>query len=454
MNETRTPAASPWALAALSAGAAAIHFGVMPGHFGASLAHGVFFAFIGWAQLAWAAAVLTRRGAGQDVLLTGAFFNLAVLVIWLVGTTAGFPLEPGAWTPQPIQAPDLLCAGLEVMLVTGSLALAAHRTPPAITVPPPEVRTAGDLGAPGADPAEDGSAGDEPAGKKPAGEEPAGDDPAGDKPAGDEPAGDEPAGDEPVVTGPASAGLFRAVLSWAGRPMVRRVGVAALSVLVAAAVGASFTPSVASSVSAALAKSASDTGSSDGHHHHHHGPAVENRPPGNAEAQNAEGQAAEPGNTEQSTAQAQAAAANALLEVTRREVPGRWPTVGDAEKDGYENWTEADGVRRLAKPELLDDGVALDPTRPEALIYHERPDGSSTLLGVIYIMPPGLPAPVIGGPLTPWRQRPAPCPAKACTSAPETSYMLYVWLVDYPTGPFGDATDADLKTVVERLAGD
>lgn len=412
MNDTRTPAASPWALAALSAGAAAIHFGVMPGHFGASLAHGVFFAFVGWAQLAWAAAVLTRRGAGQDVLLTGAFFNLAVLLIWLVGTTAGFPLDPGAWTPQPVQAPDLLSAALEVMLIAGSLVLAERRTPPGIAAPQRVAQTAEASGPPGTAPVEDG------------------------------PAGEEPAADEPVAPRPAPAGLFRAVLSWTGRPVIRRVGVAALSGLVAAAVGASFTPSVAVSVSAALAKSASDTGSSLGHHHHH-GPAAGGQPDaGNAAAGNADGP----------TAEAQAAAANALLEVTRREVPGRWPAVGDAEKDGYESWTEVEGVRQLAKPELLGDGVALDPTRPEALIYYERPDGSSTLLGVVYIMPPGLPAPVIGGPLTPWQQRPAPCPASSCESAPGMSNMLYVWLVDYPTGPFGDVTGADLKTVVDRLA--
>ncbi|WP_433497449.1 hypothetical protein ACQP1K_21190 [Sphaerimonospora sp. CA-214678] len=438
MNDTRTPAASPWALAALSAGAAAIHFGVMPGHFGASLVHGVFFAFVGWAQLAWAAAVLTRRGTGQDVLLTGAFFNLAVLLIWLVGTTAGFPLDPGAWTPQPAQAPDLLCAALEVMLIAGALVLAEHRTPPGITAPPPGARPAAAevSGPPGAE-----SAKGEPAEEKPAGE--------------------ERAADGPVETRPAPVVLFRAVLSWAGRPAVRRVGVAALSALVAVAVGASFTPSVAVSVSAALAKSASDTGSPPIDHHHHHGPAAtapdaqaaEGRTDaGNTETGNTETGDAEAGNVEAPTAEAQAAAANALLEVTRREVPERWPTVAEAEKDGYENWTEAEGVRQLAKPELLGDGVALDPTRPEALIYHERPDGSSTLLGVVYMMPPGLPAPVIGGPLTPWQQRPAPCPAGSCESAPGMSNMLYVWLVDYPTGPFGDATGADLKAVVERLA--
>ncbi|WP_446746288.1 hypothetical protein [Sphaerimonospora cavernae] len=400
MNDTRISAASPSAptLAALSAGAAAIHFGVMPGHFSASLVHGVFFAFVGWAQLAWAAAALTGRGAGQNVLLTGAFFNLAVLVIWLVGTTAGLPFGPSAWTPQPAQAPDLLCATLEVMLIAGSLVLAERRTPPGTV--PSETPSSGTPSS------------------------------------GTPPSGTLPSGTLPSGTGPAAvlswAVLSWAVLSWAGRPWVRRLSVATLSGLVAAGVAASFTPSIAASVSTALAESASSTSPADPHlGHHHHGTAAA---------------ASDTQNTD-----AQAGAANALLEVTRREATKRWPTERDAEKDGYESWTEGEGVRQLAKPALLDDGAVLDPARPEALVYYEKPDGSSTLLGVVYIMPPGLPGPAVAGPLTPWQPYPVPCPASSCTSPQGMSDMLRVWLVDYPGGPFADATGASLKTAIDQL---
>ncbi|GIH68797.1 hypothetical protein [Sphaerimonospora thailandensis] len=408
MNDTRIPAASPSAptpaLAALSAGAAAIHFGVMPGHFSASLAHGVFFAFVGWAQLAWAAAALTGRGAGQNVLLTGAFFNLAVLVIWLVGTTAGLPFGPGAWTPQPAQAPDLLCATLELMLIAGSLVLAERRTPPG-TVPSEPL-------------------------------------PSGALPSGAPPSGTGPAEDEPAHAGPFPAVLSWPVLSWVGRPWVRRLSVATLSGLVAVGVAASFTPSIAASVSTALAESASSTSPADprlGHHHHGTAAAA-------PDAQNAGDQ-----NTGAQNTGAQAAVANALLEVTRREATKRWPTARDAEKDGYESWTEGEGVRQLAKPALLDDGAALDPARPEALVYYEKPDGSSTLLGVVYIMPPGLPGPAVAGPLTPWQPYPVPCPASSCTGPQGMSDMLRVWLVDYPGGPFADATGAGLKSAIDQL---
>jgi hypothetical protein len=63
---TTPPTARPYilgALAALSVGAAAIHFAVIFEHFGESMLYGVFFLVIAWAQLIWAALVLWwRRG--------------------------------------------------------------------------------------------------------------------------------------------------------------------------------------------------------------------------------------------------------------------------------------------------------------------------------------------------------------------------------------------------------
>jgi hypothetical protein len=47
-------------LAALSAGAAAIHFAVVFEHFNAYVLYGVFFLIIAWAQMIWAAVELWR----------------------------------------------------------------------------------------------------------------------------------------------------------------------------------------------------------------------------------------------------------------------------------------------------------------------------------------------------------------------------------------------------------
>lgn len=391
MSDTRTPTASPLALAVLSAGAAAIHFGAMSSHFGRSLTHGVFFAVVGWAQLAWAAAVLARagRGAGQKLLLAGAFFNLAVLTIWLVGTTAGLPFGPGAWLPQPITAPDLVGALLEIILIAGTLVRAERETPWGTEAAPAATAS-------------------------------------------------------PGRAGPVRGGTVRAVLSRARRPLARRLGVATLSGLVTVAVVASFTPSIATSVSTTLAAWATDNSDAQAghdhhhHHHHHHGAA----------GSNAGSLIGDPG-TE--ATEAQIAAANELVRVALDEVPKRWPTARDAEEDGYQTWTNASGVRQLAKPELIDDGVILDPTRPEALIYHDKPDGSSVLLGVVYIMPPDLPAPDIGGPLTPWYQNPTPCFSDSCSAKGGLSQMLRIWLVDFPGGPFAPADGAALQTAIARL---
>lgn len=396
MSDTRIPAASPLALAALSAGAAAIHFGTMSERFGTSLTHGVFFAAVGWVQLAWAAAVLARagRGVGQNMLLAGAFFNLAVFIVWLVGTTAGLPFGPGAWVPQPIEAPDLVGAALEIMLVAGALVWAERETPRGLEAAPATTASPG---------AAAGGAG-------------------------------------PVRS------RARAVLSRSRHPLAKRLGVSMLSGLVAVAVIASFTPSVATSVSTALAARAADTDDGQaghGHHghHHHHGPATAATNPALGGALDSDTEATE----------AQIAAANELVRVALDEVPKRWPTAREAEKDGYQTWTEASGVRQLAKPELIDDGVILDPTRPEALIYYDKPDGSSVLMGVVYIMPPGLPAPDVGGPITPWYQNPTPCFSDECSAKGGLSQMLRIWLVDFPGGPFAPAGGAALQTAIARL---
>ncbi|HEY7919072.1 MAG TPA: hypothetical protein VIE45_05430, partial [Streptosporangiaceae bacterium] len=55
-------------LAALSAGAAAIHFAVIFEHFSEYVLYGVFFLIVSWAQLIWAAAVVWRMSRRWLVL--------------------------------------------------------------------------------------------------------------------------------------------------------------------------------------------------------------------------------------------------------------------------------------------------------------------------------------------------------------------------------------------------
>ncbi|MCT9933940.1 hypothetical protein N5079_27385 [Planotetraspora sp. A-T 1434] len=378
MDDTRAPGALPLILAVCSAGAAAVHFGVMPDHFGASWVHGVFFAAAGWAQFAWAAAVLVRPG--QLLFLTGAFGNLALAVIWLVSRTAGFPVGPGAWTPEPVGAPDLLCALLEAVVIVGSLVL-AERGRPSETSSGKSSETSGESSG--------GRSGER---------------------------FEERSGERSVTKGKGAV-------------------VVVVSAVVAVAVGASFQPSFAGSVAASFARaSTGQSAAVDPHGGHHHG-----------------GAPATPG----APTDAQITAADSLVQAARRETIARWPTDAAAEKDGYKVWTDSDGVRQLVKPAMIDDGVVLDATRPEALVYYRRPTGSSVLLGAIFIMPPGRRGPAIGGPLTPWHSHADPCLAALCqtgrTDVAGETEMLHVWLVDYPGGPFADAAGPALRTAVAKL---
>jgi hypothetical protein len=134
-----------WALAALSLGAAFVHFAVMGEHFDMSIAHGVFFAAAAWLQLAFALGVVLRPSRGM--LWFGALLNLAIMGAWLVSRVWGVPFGTPAWTPESAQFPDVLSTVFEVLLVAGCLGVitgyvGARRIAATIALP-----VAGALGA-------------------------------------------------------------------------------------------------------------------------------------------------------------------------------------------------------------------------------------------------------------------------------------------------------------------
>ncbi|MEU6429970.1 hypothetical protein ABZ860_29115 [Microbispora sp. NPDC046973] len=364
--------APPLTLAALAAGSAAIHFGVMPDHFATSAGHGVLFAVAGCLQLAWAAALLLRPT--QAVLLTGGFADLALVVIWLVGRTAGLPLGPDAWTPDPGGAPEALAALLETVLAAAAPVLVAYAS----------------------------------------------------------------------VTDDEGAGTRRRMRT-GGSPSAGRAGAALVAgpvaCLVAAAVCASFTSWGTAAFDGILVARPATTSPGPLAGHHHHGPA---QPPAPAAATAAAPAAAAgplaPG-TGVVAADTATSAADALAAAVRRETAGRLPTAADAERAGYRVWTDDGGVQQLANPALLQDGLVLDPAQPEVLVYH----GGKTLLGAVFVMPPGARGPAIG-PLTPWHSHTCPL----CDPPRETD-MLHVWLVDYPGGGFADISGPALQAAVAKL---
>jgi len=108
-------------LAALSAGAAAIHFAVVFEHFHKYVLYGVFFLIISWAQAIWAAVVLWRPS--RLWLWLGLAGNAIILAVYLASRTTGLPFGPDKGHTEPFGALDVVCAAVELTLIAGCAAL-------------------------------------------------------------------------------------------------------------------------------------------------------------------------------------------------------------------------------------------------------------------------------------------------------------------------------------------
>jgi hypothetical protein len=113
-----------FALALLSAGAAAIHFAVAKMHFDEYTLFGIFFVGSGLAQLVWPIWLLLRRW--RPLLTLGALGNALVVALWGVDRIWGLPLGPEHWKPDPVGFGDSVTAAFELLLVAGCLALLAR----------------------------------------------------------------------------------------------------------------------------------------------------------------------------------------------------------------------------------------------------------------------------------------------------------------------------------------
>jgi hypothetical protein len=113
-----------WFLAACSFGAAVVHFGYSPSHFGEYWLYGLFFVVVAWLQLSWAVGVvLTKR---RWLLLVGLVLNGAVMVVWLLSRTIGVWVGPNATVSEAVSFPDVLSTILEGLIVVGSGLLLAR----------------------------------------------------------------------------------------------------------------------------------------------------------------------------------------------------------------------------------------------------------------------------------------------------------------------------------------
>ncbi|HWN61232.1 MAG TPA: hypothetical protein VNO25_11265 [Streptosporangiaceae bacterium] len=108
-------------LAALSVGAAAIHFAVVFEHFAEYTLYGVFFLVISWAQLIWPAVLLWRPS--RLWLWLGIAGNAIVIAVYVASRTVGLPFGPDLHNAESVGALDVVSCVLEFGLIVGCAAL-------------------------------------------------------------------------------------------------------------------------------------------------------------------------------------------------------------------------------------------------------------------------------------------------------------------------------------------
>ena len=124
----RTPAVRV-TLAALSLGAAAVHFAMTPQHTRESIALGIAFVVAAWAQVAVAGWLLFRPD--RSVIKRGAAVQIAVIGAWGLSRTFGLPIGPDRWRAEAVGTADLICVGFEIAFVgLAVVALTSNRRVP------------------------------------------------------------------------------------------------------------------------------------------------------------------------------------------------------------------------------------------------------------------------------------------------------------------------------------
>jgi hypothetical protein len=108
-------------LAALSVGAAAIHFAVVFEHFAEYALYGAFFLVISWAQVIWPAILLWRPS--RLWLWLGIAGNAIVLAVYVASRSVGLPLGPDLHHAESVGALDVVSCVLEFGLIVGCAAL-------------------------------------------------------------------------------------------------------------------------------------------------------------------------------------------------------------------------------------------------------------------------------------------------------------------------------------------
>src|SRR5580693_4315885 len=117
------------ALAALSAGAAAIHFAAIFEHFDEYSLYGVFFLVLAWAQLVWPVVLVALSLAARRLatwLWLGIAGNAIVLVTYFSSRSIGLPIGPDTKSVEAWGGLDLVCSIEEILLIVIAAAILAR----------------------------------------------------------------------------------------------------------------------------------------------------------------------------------------------------------------------------------------------------------------------------------------------------------------------------------------
>jgi hypothetical protein len=104
-------------------GAGLIHLAVVSEHVAHWWLHGVFFVVLGVVQIAWAVQALANDLPHPRLV---AAVNAGVIGLWFLTRTTGLPVGPEPWQAESLGTADLVCTGLEAVVVV-LLMLTARR---------------------------------------------------------------------------------------------------------------------------------------------------------------------------------------------------------------------------------------------------------------------------------------------------------------------------------------
>lgn len=397
-----------WAGAALSVGAAAVHFSVMGPHFAEWWAYGAFFAVAAWLQVGWGIALIA--GVRSRALIgLGAVGQIGIVVLWAVTRTTGLPFGPDILVPEQVGAADVASVVFEVLagLVAVALLLSAVGSRRVGRGPATALVVALAVGVATA----------------------------------------TTLVLDPVVAGGEHAGAMDGMTS-----------AASTTGTTAAAPGAMPMHSHTTAGAGAAGAGAVPAGWTSGCMHMSSATEAEGHGQGAC--------------TDAAVTPAQRDAAERLARATTAAVVPRFSSLPAAERAGYHPVNISGPLWHVANKAFQTDGRTLDPQRVESLVYYvpsATDHSSALLLGAMYTMDAyGQPGPLVGGALTSWHSHTNLCVSPTALTAfnprgdgscargsfvAPTNQMLHVWTVPYDGGPFAElSTAAVTKAIMGALS--